>query len=85
MVSGIGQLNWVAIRLCVVLGQVARTLWFTALFGTPWARAYGVATREEHARAIPPWTYGVGVVCTLLVTVGIASLRNILGVVGLAA
>ena len=77
------DLNWVAILVCVIVGQVLLTLWFTVIFGDPWAKAYGAASRAEHTKAVPPWTYGIGLAGVILVTVGTALLQAVLGVTGL--
>ena len=74
------RLNWLAILVCVVVGQAFLTVWFSALFGRPWARAYGVDDTKRHTQEIPGYTYAIGLACTLLVTVGLAILQAGLGV-----
>ncbi len=78
---------WLAIGASVVLGQIALTIWFVPLFGDAWARAYGgpTMTRAQHTAEVPPWTYGLGAACTLTMSLGLALLRNALGVTELGA
>lgn len=78
-------LAWPAIITCVVVGQIFLTLWFLVLFGEPWAKAYGAEDKAQHAKEIPPYTYGIGFVCNLLLVVGLAALQNALGVKGAPA
>lgn len=73
-------LNWAAIGICIVVGQLFLTAWFTVLFGTPWAKAYGVKTKEEHTKEVPAYTYGIGLICTVLLTLGIALLQSNLAI-----
>lgn len=75
-----GDLNWLAILVSVVVGQVVLTVWFAVLFADPWARAYGAADKAEHTKAIPPYTYGIGLVCMLLLTLGLALFQKNIGV-----
>ena len=77
------QINWIAIGVCFVIGQVYLTIWFTALFGEPWARAYAPGkTKAEHTKEIPGWTYAIGAVAMILLVIGLALLQNGLGVSG---
>ena len=76
----VGRLHWPAIVTCVVVGQVVLTVWFVVLFGTPWARAYGATSRAQHTKEIPSYTYAIGAVCTLLLTVGLAVLQASLNI-----
>ena len=78
-------LNWLAIVTCVVVGQIFLTVWFVALFGEPWAKAYGAADKAQHTKEIPGYTYAIGVVCTFLVTFGLAVIQRTLGVEGAGA
>lgn len=80
MAFDFGNLNWLAIIVSVVVGQVFLTVWFAVLFADPWARAYGAADKAEHTKAIPPYTYGIGVFCMILLTLGLALLQQNLGV-----
>lgn len=80
MAFDFGNLNWLAILVSVVVGQVFLTVWFAALFADPWARAYGAADKAEHTKAIAPYTYGIGVACTVLLTLGLALLQRNIGV-----
>ena len=80
------QINWLAIVVCFVVGQVFLTLWFTVLFGEPWAKAYDPKkTKSEHTKETPGYTYGIGALCTLLLTLGIAFLQNALNVQGISS
>ncbi len=79
-------LNWPAIGVCFVAGQIYLTLWFTVIFGEPWAKAYDPAkTKAEHTKEVPGYTYGIGALCTLLLTLGIALLQAMVGVSGIAS
>ena len=73
----------VAALAAFVAAQVLSTLWFTVLFGEPWAREFGVASRQEHTSAIPGWTYAVQAACTLAIVLTIAGLQAALGVTSL--
>jgi hypothetical protein len=68
--------NWFALLASVVAGQVISTVWFTVLFGEAWAAEYGVATKQEHTSKIPGYTYGVGLVCTVVLVLSIAVLQG---------
>lgn len=72
--------GWLPIVAAVVTGQIVSTVWFVALFGDGWAREYGAATRAEHTRQIPPYTYAIGLACTALLTMGLAWLHARLGI-----
>jgi len=63
-----------------VAAQIVSTLWFTVLFGEPWAREYGVGSRQQHTSEIPGYTYGVQLVCTVALTVSLAVLQGMAGV-----
>ena len=73
-------INWLAVGVSIIIGQIFLTLWFTALFGTPWAKAYGVADKKQHTKEIPSYTYGLGLLCTALLTIGIALLQSTLSI-----
>ncbi len=74
------QLNWLAVIVCFVIGQVFLTLWFAVIFGDPWARAYAPGkTKAEHTKEVPGYTYGIGALCMLLLVLGIALLQSALG------
>ena len=74
------SLNWLAVGTCLVLGQVFLSVWFIVIFGTPWAREYGVQTKKEHTQAIPGYTYAVQAFCTLCLILGIAIMQSMLGI-----
>ncbi|MEM7446425.1 MAG: DUF1761 domain-containing protein [Pseudomonadota bacterium] len=74
------DLNWIAIIVCVVVGQVFLTVWFLVLFGEPWAKAYGAADKKAHAKEIPGYTYAIGLACMVLLTLGLAVLQRSLAV-----
>ncbi|MEN9581682.1 MAG: hypothetical protein RJA70_4691 [Pseudomonadota bacterium] len=82
MTYSFDKLNWLAVLLSFVAGQGFLTLWFTALFGAPWAAAYGAPDAKAHTKELPGHTYAIGAACTLLVTLGIALLQAALGVQG---
>lgn len=73
-------LNWGALLASVAAAQVVSTLWFVVLFGEPWAAEFGVKSKKEHAAAVPPYTYGVQVLCTIVSVVALALLHQALGV-----
>lgn len=77
------SINWLAVGASIIVGQIFVTVWFTALFGTPWAKAYGAADKQQHTKEIPGYTYGIGLLCTALLTIGIALLQSNLSVSGL--
>lgn len=74
------HINWLAILACVVAGQVFLTVWFAVIFAKPWAVAYGVDDPKQHTREVPGYTYGVGAVCVLLLSLGLAVLQQSLQV-----
>jgi hypothetical protein len=74
------ELNWLAILVCVVVGQILLTVCFVALFAKPWAREYGIADPKRHSQELPGYTYAIGAGCVLLLCVGMASLQASLGV-----
>ena len=69
-----------ALAVSVVVGQVLSTLWFTLLFGGPWAAEYGAASRQEHTAQVPGYTYAVGLLCTVVLVLSIAGLQRALAV-----
>jgi hypothetical protein len=74
--SGAGAgLAWWPILAAIVTGQMVSTVWFVVLFGDGWAREFGAATKAEHTKQIPPYTYAVGLACTTLLTIGLAWLQ----------
>ena len=74
------NMNWLAILVCLVIGQVFLTLWFVVLFGAPWAREYGAKSQKEHTQAVPGYTYGVQAVSTAILIIGLALLQNALNI-----
>ena len=50
------------------------------LFGEPWAREYGAQSKQQHTKEVPPYTYGVGLLCTATLVVALALLQRALGV-----
>lgn len=83
MEMNLDGVNWLAIVACVVIGQIFLTVWFLVLFGEPWAKAYGATDKQAHAKEIPGYTYGVGLVCMILLTLGLAVLQRGLAVASL--
>ena len=81
----VSELNWLAIVVSIIAGQIISTIWFAALFGKSWARAYGVASQKEHTKAIPPYTYAVGLLCTSVLVLSIAILQQWLGIGSIGA
>ncbi len=78
MELGFGQINWLAIFACVVVGQIWLTLWFVVFFGEPWAKAYGGEgmTKAQHTKEVPMYTYGIGAACVATLAVGISLLQH---------
>ena len=83
MMMDFAGLNWFAVLACVVVGQIVLTVWFAVIFADPWARAYGAASKAEHTAAVPMYTYGIGLGCMILLTLGLAILQKNLGVSGI--
>ena len=71
--------NWYAIAACIVFGQAFLSFWFIVLFGAPWAKEYGAADQKQHTQEIPGYTYAIQAFCTILLTLGIASIQTALG------
>ncbi|MCA9692388.1 MAG: DUF1761 domain-containing protein [Nannocystaceae bacterium] len=80
MELNLAALNWVGVALAVVAGQVVSTIWFVVLFGEPWAREYGAASKREHTKQVPGYTYAVGLVCTTLLVLSLAVLQRALSI-----
>ena len=78
-------INWLAVFASLVLGQVISTLWFTVIFGEPWAQEYGAQSRAAHTKEVPPWTYGVQALCTLTLVICLALFQRWLQVETLSA
>ena len=74
------QINWLAVGASVVAGQIIATVWFVVLFGAPWAKEYGASSKQEHTQAIPGYTYGVQVLCTVVLVLSLAMLQQWLAV-----
>lgn len=74
------NLNWLAILTCIVVGQIFLTVWFLVIFGEPWAKAYGAADKKQHTAEIPPYTYGIGLVCMILLNLGLALFQQTAGI-----
>jgi len=84
MSFGFSDLAWLPIGVSLVVGQIFMTLFFTVLFGKPWAVAYGPGkTPKEHTKEVPGYTYAIGAACTLAMTLCIAILQTALGVSGI--
>ncbi|MCA9705016.1 MAG: DUF1761 domain-containing protein [Myxococcales bacterium] len=64
----------------MIVGQLVSTIWFVVLFGEPWAREYGASSKQQHTKEVPPYTYGVGLLCTATLVVALALLQRALGV-----
>lgn len=80
MTLDLSSLNWLAIGTCLVFGQAFLSVWFIVLFGTPWAKEYGVEDKKQHTQEIPGYTYGIQALCTLLLVVGLAIMQSLLGI-----
>lgn len=77
-------LNWWGVLVGVIAGQVVSTIWFVVLFGEPWAREYGASSKQEHTKEVPPYTYGVGLLCTVLLVLSLALLQKALAITTVA-
>jgi len=80
MELSIADINWLAVAASVIAGQIISTIWFVVLFGEPWAREYGAASKQEHTKEVPGYTYPVQILCTVVLTISIAVLHRSLGV-----
>ena len=80
MEFSVAKLDWLELLLCVVVGQALLTMWFAVLFAAPWARAYGgpSMTKAQHAQEVPGYTYAMGAVCVLLLSIGVAFLQQVI-------
>ena len=74
------DLNWLAIVVSIVVGQILSTVWFTVIFGEPWAREYGASSSQEHTKELPFYTYIVGILSTAVLTLTIALLQKSLSI-----
>ena len=74
------NINWAAVLVCLVIGQVFLTVWFTALFGKPWAKAYGVDDPKQHTKEVPGYTYAIQIISTALLVTGMAALQGSLAI-----
>ncbi len=80
MEFNLSSINWYAVIACVVFGQAFLSLWFIALFGTPWAKEYGVADKKQHTKEIPGYTYAIQALSTFLLIIGIAVIQGALSI-----
>lgn len=76
----LSAINWAAVAASVVAGQIISTVWFVALFGEPWAREYGAADKKAHTQDIPGYTYGVQLMCTVVLVLSLALFQRWLAV-----
>lgn len=74
------ELNWAAVAASVIAAQIISTIWFVVLFGEPWAKEYGVSGKQQHTKEIPPYTYGVQLLCTIALVLSLALLHQAFGV-----
>lgn len=80
MEIGFSDVNWIAVFAAVVAGQILLTIWFTLLFGEPWAKAYGAEDQAAHTKAVPGSVYGVGLACMVLLVIGTELLHRAAGI-----
>ena len=73
-------INWLAVALSVIAGQVISAVWFVALFGEPWAKEYGARSKRQHTKEVPGYTYAVQALCTIAMVLSVAVLQRSLGV-----
>ncbi len=76
----LSEINWWAVLASVVAGQVISTVWFVVLFGDPWAKEYGAADKKQHTKEVPGYTYGVQLLCTVLLVLSLAVVQQWLAV-----
>jgi len=76
----LSELNWLAVLVSVIAGQVISTVWFVVLFGDPWAAEYGAADKKQHTKEVPGYTYGVQALCTIVMVITLAILFRWLAV-----
>ncbi len=81
----LSSVNWYAVIACLVFGQAFLSLWFIVLFGTPWAKAYGVSDQKQHTKEVPGYTYAIQALCTALLIFAIANLQVALSVQSLGS
>ena len=81
----LAALNWIAVLVGIVAGQVVSTVWFVVLFGEPWAREYGAPNKQQHTKEVPGYTYGIGVLCTAALTISLALLQAALSITTVGA
>ncbi len=74
------SLNWIAIGVCLILGQAFLSVWFIVLFGTPWAKEYGVQDKKQHSQEIPGYTYAIQALCTFSLIIGLALMHQLIGI-----
>lgn len=74
------DINPWAVVAGIVAAQIVSTLWFTVLFGEPWAQEYGAESRQQHTSEIPGYVYGVQLLCTVVLAVSLAVLQRMAGV-----
>ncbi len=77
------EINVFALAASVVAAQIVSTVWFVVLFGTPWAREYGVETKQQHTKEVPGYTYGVQLLCTIALATSLAVVQRAFGVASL--
>ncbi len=78
-------LNWLAILVAGVASFMLGGLWYAALFGKAWMRAYAFTDDQVKAMsASPARTYTVLFLCDLVFAVGLALLVRLIGVESLA-
>ncbi|MBX2802769.1 MAG: DUF1761 domain-containing protein [Myxococcales bacterium] len=80
----VSQINVLAVVVSIIAGQILSTLWFTVLFGDPWAQEYGAESRQQHTAEVPGYTYGVQLLCTVALTLSLAVLHRMVGIEGVA-
>jgi len=74
------DLNFFAIVVSIIAGQIISTIWFVLLFGEPWAKEYGAVDKQQHTKEIPPYTYIIGLFCTTTLVFSIAILQQWLAI-----
>ena len=80
MELSLSGINWLAVGVSIVAGQIISTVWFVVLFAQPWAREYGAENAKQHTKEIPGYTYAVQIACTATMVVALAVLHRAVGV-----
>lgn len=73
VLSGFGDLNWLAVAVATVAVYAFGAVWYGALFSKPWQRLAGVSPDDPDQHSMPV-AMGGGLVVTLLGVLALALL-----------